>query len=72
LENITLDEQEISLLELQTILCMIEDESVIDPWNDKFLCGNQPFYHIDSFDMLCQFVLFPYVKICQVDDGERF
>jgi hypothetical protein len=51
---------------------MIEDESVIDPWNDKFLCGNQPFYYIDSFDMLCQFVLFPYVKICQVDDGERF
>lgn len=54
----------LSFLELQTVLYMMSNLNTIDPCSrhpEHF--GSVPFYHLDTFEDLCRYVLFSFVEI---------
>jgi len=71
--NVRFQAQEFSMLDLQTIMYMFEGLSLIDPGFVPRRASSLPFYLIDSFQDLCQFVLFHYVQTSKValDDEDE-
>jgi len=64
---------DMSLTELQTILHMVSDLSHVDPGviNVKS-ASSMPFFFINSFEELCEQVLFNYVYIIETNEGPGF
>jgi len=55
-------QERISLYELQNLLFAFSSLACIDPGtSDKKFFSSIPFYHLETFEDLCQHVLFPYV-----------
>lgn len=68
-QDVKLSDQSISMFELHNMMFSLSGLPSIDPCttSNRFL-SSVPFYHIETFEELCEQVLFPFVHVCKVDD----
>lgn len=60
---------DLSFLEMQTILYMFSDINSVEPGSCvKKLASSVPLFHVDSFEDLCEIVLFKYVEVFTNED----
>lgn len=62
--------QEFSLLELQSTMYFFEGLSLVDPGTAPRQACSMPFFLVDSFKELCQYVLFHFVQIGGISQSE--